>query len=135
MSCGPPARRLRSTSPATRAGTSWTGHRWPWSSPAAERAGPAARSAVRRFEAAQIPVLVGPGPYGGVPEALECGTEDLGLIAAQFEQHRPARAQAAGCVGDHTAQDVGTVRAAVVVGGILEPQGVSGKQMELGGGD
>src|SRR5271170_7735904 len=117
MWCGPPVRRLRTTSPATGAGISWTGHRWPWSSPAAERAGP--RSAVRRLEAAQVPVLVGRGHHGGVPEALECGTEHVGLIAAQLEQHRPARAQEGGCVGDHTAQDVGTVRAAVVVGRIL----------------
>src|ERR1700722_7487558 len=126
MSCGLPRPRWRSTFPTTPAGTWWTGPRWPWSSHAAEGPQGSTGSAVRRLQAAQISVLVGPGPDGGVAEVVERRTEHVGLVAAQLEQQRPAWTQEVGCAGDDAAQDVGAVRATVVMRGILEPERVAG---------
>ena len=66
---------------------------------------------------------------------FERGTEQVGLVAAQLEQQRPTLSQELGRLRDDAPQEVEAVRTAVVVGGILEGQGVPGEQVQLGGGD
>ena len=125
-----PPPRSRSTSARDSPGTSSTAPRWPWSSPAAERRSDGRRSA----DVASRPRR-SPSSSDQVrrrkPAPPERRGEQVGLVAAELEQHRPAPAQEAGGLGDDPSQQRQAVRTAVVVGGILERQRVAGEQVEL----
>src|SRR5258708_7828392 len=105
----------------------WTAPRWRSSSPAAER------SAEGRLQTPHVPVLVGPGPKRGVAVTMQDGAEQVGLVAAQLEQQGPSRTEEVGRLGDDPAQQREAIRAAVVMGDVLEREGVAGEEVELGG--
>src|SRR5689334_1679848 len=68
----------------------------------------------RRFEAAEVAILIDQDADLRVVEARQVAGQQVGLAAAQLEQEGAAGPQPSGTLGQHTTKDGRPIRASVV---------------------